>query len=782
MIDVNYNLPKNLALLGWLNDHADQGIFTTDVNLKITGWNHWLEIHSGLLASGMIGRYLLEAYPQLAQRRLERFYNQALSGQVVFLSQRLHGYLLPLPAIAVNTKLPQMFQSVRIAPLMAHGRVLGTITTIEDVSERVVREAELQSKIDELQRTEAMLRSTQARLQHLLSSSPAIIYTSEAKENFTATFVSENITEKLGYTPEEFLSEPNFWLKRVHPDDKPHVFAEFNHLFQVGHHLLEYRFRHRDGSYRWLRDEMKLVHNPQGGVEEIVGAWYDITERKKSEAQVEEQAALLDIATDAIMVWDLENRILFWNKGAEHLYGWTALEAMNQNGYQLLGGKSISSLIEVKKVVLARGEWQGELHQITKNGKEALVASRWTLVRDERGVPKSILAVNTDITEQKKLESQFLRTQRLESIGTLASGIAHDLNNILTPILGAVQLLQIDLPPDKRDLMLQMLESNTKRGADLIKQVLSFARGFEGERGVVQVRHLINEIIAIAKETFPKSIEFFSDIPRDLQLIYGDTTQLHQILMNLSVNARDAMPEGGTLSIKAANVVVSEESARNQIGNVKPGDYVMIQVRDTGTGIPPDVLDRIFEPFFTTKQPGKGTGLGLSTVIGIVKSHGGFICVESEVGEGTEFQVYLPAFEAAEAPLEEDLDMPAGTGQLILLVDDEAPICEITKATLEKYAYRVLTASNGLEAVDLYAQYQDEISVVLLDLMMPARNGPSTIRCLQAIAPDVKIIAVTGLRGHAMTAEAASMGVKAFVSKPYTNQELLKILHTTITT
>lgn len=503
-------------------------------------------------------------------------------------------------------------------------------------------------------------------------------------------------------------------------------------------------------------------------------------ERKRAEQKIREQAALLDVATDAILVRDLENQILFWNKGAERLYGWKALDALGKNASDLWNEENLPEFKEAQNTLANIGSWQGELHQVTKSGKEIIVESRWTLVRDFEEKPKSILVVNTDITQKKQLEAQFLRAQRMESIGTLASGIAHDLNNVLAPILMTAQLLetQFDVPRSKR--LLPILVTNAKRGAALVKQVLSFARGLEGERTIVQVKHLILEIKHIATETFPKSIEIYTDIPQHLWTVSGDATQLHQVLMNLCVNARDAMPQGGTLSISAENLFIDENYARMNL-DATVGPYIVITVADTGTGIQPEILDRIFEPFFTTKELGKGTGLGLSTVVGIIKSHGGFVNVYSEVGRGTQFKVYLSAVEAMETQEAEELEMPSGHGELILVVDDEAAICETTKTSLETYNYKVLTASDGIEAVALYVQHREEISLVLVDMMMPSMDGPTTIRTLQKINPSVKIIAVSGLTSSDKVAAAASAGVKTFLEKPYTAKELLQTINEVLT-
>lgn len=385
------------------------------------------------------------------------------------------------------------------------------------------------------------------------------------------------------------------------------------------------------------------------------------------------------------------------------------------------------------------------------------------------------MVVNTDITQKKLLESQFLRAQRLESIGTLSSGIAHDLNNVLAPILMTAQLLESQLQDERSKRLLPILINNAKRGANLVKQVLSFTRGIEGDRTLVQPEPLINEIKQVIKETFPKTIQVSEEIPQNLWMIKGDATQLHQVMMNLCVNARDAMPNGGKLSICAANFIVDENYAQMHL-DAKVGSYIMISVADTGIGISPEVLDRVFEPFFTTKELGKGTGLGLSTVLGIVNSHNGFINVQSHINKGSNFQVYLPAQEIKEIQEEVERDFPLGEGELILVVDDEDSIRDITKKSLESYNYKAITASDGIEAIALYAEHRNEISVVLTDIIMPMMDGLTTIRTLQKINPQVKIIAVSGLISNDKVNTITEVGIKAFLSKPYTAKQLLQTI------
>jgi PAS domain S-box-containing protein len=408
----------------------------------------------------------------------------------------------------------------------------------------------------------------------------------------------------------------------------------------------------------------------------------DITERRRAEQRVREQAALLDNATDAILVRDMDDRIQFWNRGAQRLFGWAEGEVLGQDANQLLFRAIAPSLQEALATVLAKGEWNGELAHRTRNGREVVVESRWTLLLDAEGRPKSKLVINTDVTEKKRFQAQALRTQRLESIGILAGGIAHDLNNVLTPILLAVELLKPRLTDPGSQTIVNSLQASAQLGAEMVKQILAFARGEEGQHVEMQLKHLLRDVEQTVQHTWPKSITIRSCVPRDLWLVSGNATQLHQVLMNLCSNARDAMPQGGILNLAAENICIQGPPANGTecpplpARKAKPGPYVLCRISDTGVGIAPEFLDKVFDPFFTTKQRGKGTGLGLSTALGIVQTHGGFMNVWSKVNRGTEFSVFLPAAgavldnHAKENPDSLTPGYGAGAVKRMLLVND----------------------------------------------------------------------------------------------------------------
>ena len=499
--------------------------------------------------------------------------------------------------------------------------------------------------------------------------------------------------------------------------------------------------------------------------------------RQQAEEQVREQATLLDKANDAIYVRRLDGVISYWNEGAERLYGWTRAEAVGRKVADL-NLQEIAATADLNSLLLKEGGWSGERRQATRTGQVVMVFARLTLMRDAAGEPASVFAIDTDITEKKQLEARFLQAQRLENLGVLASGIAHDLNNVLTPILMASAiLLEKAQTGTERDLLATMMAS-ARRGAGIVHQVLTFARGVEGVRIPLQPQHLLREMQSIMRETFPKNIELVTDLHPDLWPVVGDATQLHQVLMNLCVNARDSMPGGGRLTLAAENIELDGTFVRMTPG-AKAGPHVRLTVADTGTGIPPELFDKIFDPFFTTKAPGKGTGLGLSTVLGIVKSHGGFIQFKSDVGQGTCFEVYVPAVVETGVIAEAGprLPPPRGQGEMILVVDDEKAIRTVATKTLEAFGYRVTSVSDGAEGLAAFMQNRTAIVAIITDMLMPGMDGPSFVRVVRRIDPDVRVIGISGA-GESITGDVIdSLALSTLLTKPFTGESLLYALH-----
>ncbi len=547
-----------------------------------------------------------------------------------------------LPQLLANLALDA---SARLSPRQfRHRKKDGTTIDVDIHSHDLTyagRPARLVAARDITAQTRAgqLLRENEERLQSMLTAMDNIVWSMSADAR-QVLYLNPATARIYGRPVTDFYHNPDLWLEAIYPPDQSIVEAAFATLFQAGFADVEYRIVRPNGELRWLHTRSRLIRDEDGGLIRIDGLGTDITERKQSEARLLEQAMLLNQVQESIILLDLQARVLFWNPGAEQLYGWRAAEVMGET----LEGK-IYHPDQVYQQAVAelfqRGSWKGELRQFTKDGTEIIVQGYWTVVSDDAGKPKSILGVNHDITEKKALEAQFLRAQRLESIGTLASGIAHDLNNVLSPMAISVYLLRMQGQTPASQEILSTMDDLIERGAGMIQQVLSFVRGSSGEQVVLSPKHVLREIVGILKEALPKSITLKYSAAAQLSSIFGDPTQLHQAVMNLCVNARDAMPEGGILTISAENCVVDDLHA-GMTSEVRPGHYVLIMVADTGEGITPKIRAKIFAPFFTTKDAGKGTGLGLSTAQSIIQKKGGFITVDSEVGQGTQFKIYLP--------------------------------------------------------------------------------------------------------------------------------------------
>jgi PAS domain S-box-containing protein len=601
----------------------------------------------------------------------------------------------------------------------------------------------------------------------------------------TITYVNPAFESIYGYTREEAIGKTPRILKSGVLSKQ--YYEEFWKTLLGGQSVRrEIVNKTKGGRLISILTSVNPLFNKPGALVGFIAVQADITERKHMEEKLrqrEEQYRLItENVADLIAVLDLEGKRLYNSPSYNDLLG-DPQSLRGTDSFEEIHPDDRVRIRQVFQETVKTGIGQrAEYRFLLKDGSFRYVESQGSVIKDQEGKPAKILVVSRDVTEKKRLEEQFLRAQRMESIGTLAGGIAHDLNNVLAPIMMAIELLRMRNPDRESQRMFDTLEASAERGSGIVKQVLAFSRGLGGERLVLQPKHLIGEVAKIIKETFPKSISLNLRVPEGLWTLLADPTQVHQVLLNLCVNARDAMPDGGTLTISLENIQLDESYARMQ-SEAKAGPYVMIGVSDTGAGISPEIIDRIFDPFFTTKEINKGTGLGLSTVLGIIRSHGGFINVYSELRKGTVFKTYLPAHTAPEVPSTEqgEPELLVGHGEGVLVVDDELSIREITKETLEAHGYSVITASDGTEALSLYVQRQNEIDVVITDLLMPYLDGATTVRALQKINPLVKVIVASGMASDEYNAKSPGSNVQAFLMKPYTAEKLLTTLSRVLT-
>lgn len=594
-------------------------------------------------------------------------------------------------------------------------------------------------------------------------------------------YISPAIEKLWRFPREQFYQNPRSWLEVIHQDDRVRATAAYKAWVSgtAARYKQEYRILCPDGSTHWVLDEGTKICDASGLTIRLSGIARDITDRVEAEQQIRQALATLDATEDAVFIFDPESlRFDYVNEGAMRQLGYAREELLNM---QCLHIKPPSCVPRCQDILAKMLRGEVRTHRLTtlhrhKQGHDFPVEINLQYVSSVGDRPRCI-AIARDITERLRNERLAQRSQRLEAIGTLASGVAHDLNNALAPILMGLELLRMEYP--RASGTVDIFQSSTKRAAEMVRQLLTFAKGAEGERVAIQPAHLVKEMQKIMKGTLPKNIALEVNFEPDLPAVLGDATQLHQVLLNLCVNARDAMPNGGTLAIECECVEIDRTYA-SAIPDGKAGTFVVFRVRDTGTGISPEILDRIFDPFFTTKGPDKGTGLGLSTTLGIVKGHGGFLQVYSQPDRGSIFSAYLPVDRATSQvqPTSNAQPQFRGNGQTILLVDDEAPVREVGRAVLGRLNFKVITATDGADALIHLAEHRKEISAVITDLHMPYMDGVAFVSAVRRILPDVAIIIASGRMEDKEEREFKELGVEVHLDKPFTEAQLARVLQT----
>jgi PAS domain S-box-containing protein len=681
---------------------------------------------------------------------------------------------------SIETIIAALHEVIAMPHAAPQPEALQEVEVLKEYSERLV--SKLKEKNIGLEQANAERRASEERFRQLAEHINEVFWMTDVAKN-EMIYISPAYEVIWGRTCASLYASPRNWLDAIHPEDRERIVQSAFTNQATGTYDEEYRIVQPDGAIRWIHDRAFPVRNQTGEVYRIAGLAQDITERKQSEQARRVSEAryrtLAETAQDIIYVIDREFRMEYINEYGVRQFGRSLPEMIGRHLTELFPPETTQWQLADMAGVFRTGESLYRQRQLSTGQRLMWLDSRLVPIKNATGEVESILGISRDITEHKQVEGQRLRTQRLESIGTLAGGVAHDLNNALAPILMATELLRLEFP-DTAATYLDLIQAGAKRGADMVKQLLTFAKGAEGERLLVQPKHLLKEMEKLIRSTFPKNIELQTRYAKDLRTILGDATQLHQVLLNLCVNARDAMPEGGTLTLEAENMELETVYA-DALMDAKPGHYVVWRVMDTGPGIPPEILDRIFEPFFTTKGPEKGTGLGLSTVIGIVKSHGGFVRVYSVPGQGSTFAVYLPTYgsDADDTALLTETDMTfRGHGETILVVDDEAAVRNVLRAVLTKLNFKVLTASDGTAALVQVTEQQAKLRAVITDLHMPHMDGLSFVRVLKGRLPQTGIIVASGRLDEREENEFKKLGVSALLDKPFTQEKLVGALKT----
>jgi len=623
--------------------------------------------------------------------------------------------------------------------------------------------------VTSMRRAEAELR----KLSRAVEQSPVAVVITDT--HGTIEYVNESFCTKSGYARAEVMGRnPRLLQSGRHPPD---FFRDMWQVIASGREWHgELCNRRKDGTLFWEDTNISPVFNEAGVVTHYLGVKEDITSRRESVQRIEEQAALLNVTHDAIIVVGLDGAVRFWNRGAARLYGYSEAEVVGQPLLPLVFAReTLPAANEAWQRIIDQGEWGGELTQRTEADAKIVVRVSGILMRDSTGAPHAVLITATDLTESKRLEAQYLRAQRMESLGSLASGVAHDLNNVLTPILVGMEVLRPLAVAQHDHEIIDLVCDCARRGADIVQQLLVFGRGSDTPRAIVDVAGVLEDLERMMRETFPKNLSLRMKAARPLWSIEANRTELHQVLLNLCVNARDAMPYGGELTVTAENVEVDEPFARLH-AMARPGPHVVIRVIDTGTGIAADLREKIFDPFFTTKPQGQGTGLGLATVLGITQSLGGFVSVDSQEGHGSTFAVFVPAKITAGQTTAATADRHAieGRGELVLLVDDEVAVRTTLQHALQNANYRVVMAANGAEALAVYAQNGSAVRLVITDIMMPVMDGAQLLHALRRLADRLPAIAMSGLRESRPELEKLFGKQLRFLGKPFLSEAVLR--------
>jgi PAS domain S-box-containing protein len=609
-------------------------------------------------------------------------------------------------------------------------------------------------------------------------------YWIDAEGNFL--YCSPSCERITGYSPKDFLVDPDLMNRIIHPDDLTATLDHYHNVRKLAPYAvdaMDFRIIRRDGATRWIGHVCQPVYGQDGQPLGRRGSNRDMTVRKRAEENNLRFAAIIESSDDAIIGKTLDGTITSWNRGAERIYGYKEHEVVGRP-ITILAPHDREDEIQGILEQIKSGESIQHVETVRRNniGENIPVSLTISRIIDKEGRITGLSTISRDISDRVKaaqqreaLQEQLFQAQKMEAIGTLAGGFAHDFNNKLQVIDGCVELILFnkDLPETiKPDL--EIMKQAINICSELIKGMMVFSRKTPVEFQPIELNKLVAQTRSMLTRSIPTMIEIDLLLADDLWTINASLSQIDQILMNLAVNAKDAMPDGGRLTIRTRNITLDDEFLR-PYPHTKPGRYVLLSVTDSGNGIDQETVKHIFEPFFTTKEPGKGTGLGLSVVYGIVEKHGGMIVCDSRPSVGTTFRIYFPAIEVVPQEQYTQKKKPLrGQGETILVVDDEAHITEFASRMLAKANYRVITASNGKEALELYEKHQEEVKLVILDLIMPEMGGEECLRALLTINPGVRVLVVSGDLKEGMADDLKVAGAKGVIKKPFDVTRLLE--------
>ncbi|OGK86537.1 MAG: hypothetical protein A2X51_12420 [Candidatus Rokubacteria bacterium GWC2_70_24] len=727
-------------------DSIQQVIYRTDARGRWTFLSAaWVEV-TGFAVEESLGRTFLDfVHPEDRLRHAELF-QPLMGGAAGHLGREVR-----YRTRAGGTRWMEVYARVTTDE---RERITGTFGTLTDVTERKQAEEELVS--------------TRERLQHLLASSPAVIHSRQVGDGFRVTFVSENVSRLFGWEADELLEDPRGWERLVHPDDAPGMAARRALIIEEGQQIHEYRLLCRDGTWRWVQDEWRVVRTPAGQALEVVGTVVDMTDRRQEEEARARLSSAVEQASDSIVITSPEGAIVYVNPAFERTTGHARDEVVGQDLRGLKQAEDGSGFAEALGSGAAGAEpWSGRLTGKRRDGslteEEAALSPVW----DAHGRLVNHVALLRDVTRERRMEEQLRQSQKMEAVGQLAGGVAHDFNNLLTVITGRCHFLQQRLGgegPGARDVTL--IVEAAQRAAALTRQLLAFSRRQVLEMRVLDVNSVVAQVEKMLRRLIGEDIDLVTVPAQDLGCVKADPGQLEQVLLNLIVNARDAMPRGGRVTIETGSVVGGTEDGP---AGIPPGPHTMLAVSDNGSGMDAETLSHIFEPFFTTKGRDRGTGLGLATVYGIVAQSGGHIAVESEPGQGTVFRVYLPRVdEPADRLAPPSTGAEARGGQeTILLTEDAVDLRALAREVLTRRGYQVLDAADGADALALAERHPGPIHLLLTDVVMPRVSGRELAERLAARHPAMKVLYMSGYTDDAVLRHGVLRSEVAFLQKPF---------------